>query len=733
MSDPFAPLGGGGGRAERTGGRAKPDLVAVFPVPDDAPSRPTRHPKLGAPSSTWTYLDAAGRPLGYVNRFDGPDGKEFRPLVLFRDPAGKMLWKWESWPAPRPLYGLDRLAATPEAPVVLCEGEKAADAATKLLPGHVAVCSPNGSKSAGKADWSVLRGRDVVIWPDADLAGDDYARASIMMIWDAGAVRVSILTPPDGVATGWDAADALAEGWTRNDALGLVRAAQAARAPSRGGNASPKDETASGAAGEGQQGPRRRVPQRDSLMGLTTLCDLWHGPDGDAYCTFPVNAHHESWPIRSSQFKRWISSKAYEELGLVPGNQAVEDTLRILEARATNEGPERTPWLRVGSEDGRIYLDLGDKAWRVVEIRPTGWSVLERHSLPFVRSPSMRPLPEPEGGSMIESLRRFVNVASDDDFTLVTAWLVAALRPGWPYPILVVGGEQGAGKSTFSRLVRSIVDPNMAPIRAAPKDERDLMVAAHNAHIVCLDNLSHVSNDLSDALARLSTGGALSTRKLHTDAEEMIFVAKKPIILNGIPSLTDRADLASRSITIRLCTIPENERRTEEEFWKDWDNTAPQVLGALCDALSCALRRHPETRLPRLSRMADFALWVTAAEEALGWEEGAFMAAYTANERTVVDGAFEASPVAVAIRELMTRNREPWHGTAAELLASLVDLVTEAVKRSRAWPLTAQALGNAIDRAAPLLRAKGLTVTKRHSGIRTIAIAWSDAALSSRG
>jgi putative DNA primase/helicase len=232
-----------------------------------------------------------------------------------------------------------------------------------------------------------------------------------------------------------------------------------------------------------------------------------------------MNAHHEHWPVRSREFRIWLSGQFYKTHNEGIGGQALEDGIRILEARAVNDGPECEPFLRVGRADGKLYLDLSDHHWGAVEIGPAGWQLIATPPVKFLRSSSSRPLPAPEAGGMIEEFRRFINV-SDDDFMLVVAWLVAALRDRGPYPILVANGEQGAGKSIFSRMVRSLIDPSAAPIRAVPKDDRDLVVSAGNTWVLAYDNLSKVAGWLSDASCRLATGGGFATRMLHTDREE---------------------------------------------------------------------------------------------------------------------------------------------------------------------------------------------------------------------
>ena len=286
-----------------------------------------------------------------------------------------------------------------------------------------------------------------------------------------------------------------------------------------------------------------------------------------------------------------------------------------------------------------------------------------------------------------------------------------------------MNGAQGTGKSVFSRIVRYLIDPSAAPIRAMPKDDRDLVVSAANSWMLAYDNLSSVAAWFSDALCRLATGGGFATRMLHTDKEEMIFEASRPLLLNGIPTLTDRADLADRALTIHLKSVPEDERRPEDEFFAEFETARPRILGALLDAVSAALRNLPTVRLERSPRMADFVKWITAAKSGLGWEPGAFLAAYQENRRDVSESAFEADPVAVATYNFVKAERpDGFEGTATELLKEINNWTTDSIRNSRSWPQNASQLGNRIERAKPLLLTKGFFVERRHSGTRTITI-----------
>src|SRR5260370_31033656 len=132
----------------------------------------------------------------------------------------------------------------------------------------------------------------------------------------------------------------------------------------------------------------------------------------------------------------------------------------------------------------------------------------------------------------MEALAPFLNLVSESDFVLVVAWLLGALRAGGPYPVLTIAGEQGSAKTVVSKLLRALIDPSVAPVRALPRDERELFIAASNGHVLAFDNLNGLPPWPSDTLCRLPSGGPLSTRRLFTEQAEILFAAARPCILN---------------------------------------------------------------------------------------------------------------------------------------------------------------------------------------------------------
>lgn len=489
-------------------------------------------------------------------------------------------------------------------------------------------------------------------------------------------------------------------------------------------NDSVPQDVPSTATDKAADGKAERKSQATILVELASGLELFHTPEGEVFATLDVTDHYETWPLKSTGFRDWLMRRFYESEGKTPSTQSYQDALGVLYGIARYESEPQEVYTRVAEHDGAIYLDLCDAAWHVVCIDSDGWRVVNEPPVKFRRTRGMLPLPMPESGGKIALLRLFINV-TDEHWPLVLAWLVAAYRPGRPFPVLALHGEQGSAKSTTARVLRALIDPNKAALRSEPRNEHDLMIAATNGWLIGLDNLSRVQTWLSDALCRLSTGGGFATRELYANNDEVIFDAMRPVMLNGIEELATRSDLLDRALVLNLPTIPEDRRRSEADVWGEFEEARPLILGALLDAVSVALRNLAGVKLDRLPRMADFALWAVAAERTLNLSDGVFLRAYLGNRSAANELALEASPVAVAIVSLLDREIS-WKGTASELLAALNLEATEDAQRQRSWPTSPQRMSGLLRRLAPNLRAAGIHVANQSreggSGRRMITL-----------
>ena len=456
--------------------------------------------------------------------------------------------------------------------------------------------------------------------------------------------------------------------------------------------------------------PERAVSkesQATKLVKLVSDLEYFRSSDGQPYVTLLVNDHQETYPLRSKGFRVYLQRRYFDDLHGALSSKGLQDALGVLEGKATYEGRKHPVYCRVGEFEGNIYIDLGNWRWDAIEVTKEGWTITPRPPVKFRRARGLLPIPRPlRQSAPTTKFTELINInsAGGDDL-LVVAWLLAAMRAKGPFPILVLNSEHGSGKTTVSRALRHLLDPNEAPVRALPKDERDLMISAKNGWMIALDNVSHIPDWLSDALCRLSTGGGLATRELYTDEDEILFNVQRPVMMNGIEEIATRGDLLDRAIVIELPKIPANKRVTERAFWEVFEAHRPQILGNLLDVLAGALGNIGQVKLPGFPRMADFAEWIVAAEAGLGWPEGKFLEIYEGNREHAGEVALDASPVARHV--IGMRN---WRGTATALLIALEARAAEGEKRSPSWPKSARGLTNAIRRLEPLLRKSGVEV-----------------------
>jgi hypothetical protein len=666
-----------------------------------------RRGKRGTFERAYQYRDATGKVVHETVRFKDPKG------FSQRRPLGNGQYIWSLKGVTTVLYRLpELLAADPAAMVWICEGEKDCDRLASL--GFVATTNAMGAKKWRPGYADTLRGRHVVVVPHNDDDGRAHAQKVARSLYGkAASIRVVELP---GVPEKGDVSDFLDGAGTvdqlRDLAASIPEWTPAATALAPSGNPA--------APGAVSAALRESESQAQILLRLSDDATLFHDPTGRTFAAMPINGHIEVHEIASTGFKRWLKHQFYDEENRPPSAQALQDALGMLDSQATYRGPEEKVFIRVAGRGDRVYIDLGDASWRTVEVEAAGWRIVTDPPVRFRRPAGMRPLPEPVRGGTIDRLGDFVNV-EPAELLLLFAWLAAALRPSGPYPILVLIGEQGSAKSTLARLARLLLDPHVSPLRSEPKEARDLMVGAVNGWVIALDNLSTIPSWLSDALCRLSTGGGFATRTLYSNDEETFLDAMRPVILTGITDFVNRGDLIDRALFLHLAVIPEENRRTEGMFWREFDAALPQLFGALLDAVAGGLRLLTEVKLPALPRMADFAIFGEAASRALGKPPGTFLDAYRENRRSANESVVEDNPVAGAARELASRGE--WTGTAAELLVELRAIIEPppsgpdgftikagGARSASVLPKGPRAMSGAIRRLAPSLRMVGIHV-----------------------
>jgi hypothetical protein len=463
--------------------------------------------------------------------------------------------------------------------------------------------------------------------------------------------------------------------------------------------------------------PGKRTNTAKLLAELSEDVELFHTAKGEAYGLVPVNEHTECWPVDSKTFRGMLTNRYFQKQNSTPGRDAMQSFIDLLTARAAYDGTEKQTYLRFAHVNGRAYLDLGNDAWQVVEIDADGWRVLPHSPVCFRRAAGMKPLPIPEQGGSLTTLRRFINAQSESHFVLMASWLIGTFLPKGAFPVLLIQGVHGSAKSGTTAILRSLVDPVTVPLSALPRDERELAIIANNSGVVAFDNVSGVHQWLSDALCRIATGAGFRTRSLYTDSDEQLFEMRRPLALNGIDDIASRADLLDRGIGVYLKRISDTQRKTEDEIQTEFASAHGAILGALLDAISAGLRNLPTVKVSSLPRMADFAKWVTACEPALPWAPGTFMHDYLESRQKTAEMSVENDVVAQAVLRLIHGKRPGiWEGTSEELLAELSQMTPfDRRDLGNTWPRTPASLGRWLRRAEPSLLAVGVMLSARRS------------------
>ncbi|HHT48950.1 MAG TPA: hypothetical protein GXZ98_06630 [Firmicutes bacterium] len=453
----------------------------------------------------------------------------------------------------------------------------------------------------------------------------------------------------------------------------------------------------------------KKESQADALIRIaTTEAFLFHDKAKDGYASITINGHKETWPLGSRFFRQWLVRRYYEQTEKSPNSEALRQALNVIEAKAIFDGPEIKLSLRVAEYENALWYDLANGAWQAVRITPDGWAVVDSPPILFRRFKNTAAQVLPERGGSLDLLKKYINLKDKEDWLLLIALIIHTYIPGIPHAIPVFYGDKGAAKTTAQRVIRKLVDPAIRDTMTLPNDKNELVLMLMTNYAPCFDNLDGLSPWQSDMLCQAATGGGISKRELYTDMDEVILSFLRCPMLNGINLVASRDDLLDRSVLFKLDRIDEENRKTEKEFWQEFETDRPLILGAISDTLAGALKIYPTVKLPALPRMADFATWGYAIMEAADGAGLAFLQAYRKNIAGAVEEAVTNDIIGAAVIEFMT-DKDEWKGTATDLIEKLNELPS-VDEKDKAWPKRPNTLTRRLNRIKSALADYGIRV-----------------------
>lgn len=429
-----------------------------------------------------------------------------------------------------------------------------------------------------------------------------------------------------------------------------------------------------------------RIPHTDQAAALLRHArgaTSFTSEDGQPCASVPgsLDSRHVH-PIRSAAFRDWLTNNFFSEFEMAPSPEAFRAVLRTLEARARygDFQPQKLDH-RLGFEGdifipSKIILDLANSAGEVVEIDSRGWRLRDNMQHSFRQSITTLALPRPiapppsNPTANTGALDQFAELFSLNaaDRARVFAWLIGALRPTGPYPILVLHGPVNSGKTVLARALRALIDPSPALVRRLPDRADDLLPFAFENWILAFDDTYRFSTKISEALCAISSGDAL--RISQPDSRDALeFEIARPIILAAPHDETKPAWAPPRSLSNRTVVIqraPIKRLHPEAALWSEFESLRPAMLAALAQAAVMALHRIRGIDLPSVTRFPDAAVWAAAAAPALGVTEQTMVEAITDPAAIWVG----SDPLRDALRALLSPNAA-WTGDATALLNQL--------------------------------------------------------------
>jgi hypothetical protein len=635
------------------------------------------------------YTDKDGNVLFYKLRFKNPESgkKEIRPVHYNNN---RIVMGEKNTRDKKPLYNLKMLLERKNQPVWICEGENCVD---KLTESGVLATTSGGANSMNQADWSVLSGRDIILWPDNDEQGIKYAHAVGTELSRLGCktklVDIDKLNLPDK----GDCVD-----WHKMQIDNNIEVTEKHLAELPQVHFNPKEKNKSPA--------KNKTPPSGQPIKIINFIKnnylLFRNENNECFIQDKKTNEITRLDKKDNRFRTLLQMTYYKETGATLREQAITDAVGTLIGLTIQQGERHEVFIRAGQHEYSYYLDLGQaKNNRVVEITAEGWQIVDNASVKFFRPDGLLSLPDPDKNGDISPLWDLINIPEEDRI-LVIAWLCECLRSNTPFPILELFGEQGSAKSTTQDILRSVIDPNHSNLRSPPRKIDDVFATAYTNLILSYENISTLNHAMQNTFCSIATGVGDASRKLFTNYGEALIKVKRPIILNGISICVVSQDLVDRTVMLELPAITERiEISTLKEKFNQYHAS---ILGGLLNIMASALSYLPEVRQDKSrERLIEFFYLGKAVNMAMKGTSDHFETTYRINRNNSILQTIEESSVASAIIE-WAENPPFFKSGATKQLWQELEKYNPRNSYYDRWPKTPRAFGDEMRRIATALR-----------------------------
>lgn len=389
------------------------------------------------------------------------------------------------------------------------------------------------------------------------------------------------------------------------------------------------------------------------------------------------NSKRQVFCIEGLAFRRLLALRCKNK------NQIGEATA-YMDGLAGRKGEKVILENRVAKNEDGIWIDAASEQGEAIQITPDGWRIVDKPPLLFRQFDHQLPIIIEQGAKKdLDEYVSMMNLSSEKDKLLYMGYAATLFMPQMDKPILMPLGPQGSAKTTMSLMTRMIADPSRVPLLTLPREPEKLPLLFYSHYLPLFDNVGYISQEISDALCRATSGGGDTTRKLYTNKDMTTMTFRSPIILNGISAPSHSNDLVDRALIINLDRILECNRKEKRVLEARRDELLPKVRGYLLTTLADALQEGP-TQTNKLPRMADFAKLADACLAQMGYPRGKYLELYMEFAQEAAMEAVRSDPLADALLEFLD-DKEEWKGTASEL-KRILEVEYGGNIKSPLWP-----------------------------------------------